>query len=357
MPRSPGLRKIPAKLRVGPPPALQYHADMSGFRERSDQRVRPWSRRETLLALCGGLGALGTAGWPRTVLAREERLLEEARSPFNHVQVTERGSIRTLYFVVDDTRYIESRWDMEHPKSLDLDYSRTMMAGFLVQPRPRRMMMMGLGGGQITNYLFERFPEMEIDAVDIDPEVVRLARKYFGVPDDPRYRTHVADGRLAIERGTQPWDLIMLDAFRGVFVPAHLKTVEFYRACLDHLGEHGVVVANLHNQSRMYPHDRQTLAQVFPNRYSFVSESRNQTTFVASAMARRLGPYELRENAESLRDRFDFDIMGLAARYYQRCDWETNSAVLRDDFDPAQLEDAAERHNKTCITGCAYPAG
>ncbi len=315
------------------------------------------TRRAWLRDVAGGLAAAATvAVLPRRAEAREEKLLEQATSEYNTIMVTERGSVRTMYFVVDGTRYIESRWDMDKPGSLDLDYSRTMMAGFLVQPEPKRFMMMGLGGGQISNYLFERFPGLEIDAVDIDPEVVRLARKYFGVPNDPRYRTHVADGRLFIESSKQPWDLIMLDAFRGVFVPYHLKTKEAYEACLAKLTPTGVVVANLHNLTRMYPHDRETLARVFPHCYSFVSESGNQTTFVASAAAERVGTYSVRENARKVEPKFDFDVMGLAARYYMRTDWDTEAAVLTDDFKPAELESAAARHNSTCIKGCSYPA-
>ncbi len=259
-----------------------------------------------------------------------------------------------MYFIQNGMRYIESRWNMERPKSLDLDYSRTMMAGFLLEPGPKRFMMMGLGGGAISNYLFERFPELEIDAVDIDPEVVRMAHKYFGVPDDPRYRTHVADGRVFIEKSKVRWDQIMLDAFRGVFVPYHLKTVEFYGACTDHLTPGGVVVANLHNLTRNYPHDRRTLAEAFAHRYTFVSETGNQTTFVASADPNRVGIYQIRQNARAAQPHFDFDTLGLAARYYMRRDWESDAQILRDDFEPKELERAVQRHNETCIRDCKY---
>lgn len=302
----------------------------------------------TAAAMLPGLAA--RSAWA----SADERVLEEAESAYNRIQVTERGSVRTMYFLVDDKRYIESRWDMARPYSLDLDYARTMMAGFLINPNVKRLMMMGLGGGLITSYLFARIPGLEIDAVDIDPEVVRLAHKYFGVPSDPRYRTHVLDGRLFVEQAKAPWDLIMLDAFRGAFVPFHLKTKEFYGACLDHLTPQGVVVANLHNRTRMYPHDRNTLAAVFPQRYGFVSEAGNQTTFVASASRTRVGTYAIRAHARTIAPRFDFDIMGLAARYYLRRDWEVQAAVLADDFPPDQLPRAVERHNNTCIQGCRY---
>ncbi len=325
----------------------------------------PWLRRRFLSGLSAGVSALAL---PTLACADSsengDTILEEARSRFNHIRIGQRGSLRTMYFVSDEgLQYIESRVDISRPQRLDLDYSRTMMAGFLLQPAPKRVLMLGLGGGQISNYLFNHFPGIEIDAIDIDPEVVRLAQRYFDVPrDNPRYRTHVADGRLFIEQAAgalgsdkhAPWDMIILDAFRGVFVPYHLKTAEFYRACLDRLSPQGVVVANLHNATRMYPHDRNTLAAVFPQRYSFVSEAGNQTTFVAAADRQRIGAYELRKNARMLRDRFDFDLLGLAARYYLRTDWEIDAEVLHDDFKPADLEQAAKRHNKTCIHDCRY---
>jgi spermidine synthase len=286
-----------------------------------------------------------------------ETKLEEAQSAYNHIVVAERGTVRTMYFVVNDTYYIESRWDRGYPTSLDLDYTRTMMAGFVVNPRAPRLLMIGFGGGQISNYLFERIPGIEIDAVDIDPEVIRLARKYFGVPDSPRYRTHAADGRLFVEKAsaTAKWDQIMLDAFRGVFVPFHLKTVEYYQALLRHLGPKGTVVANLHSLTDMYKHDRNTFAEVFPQGYAFRSENGRQTTFVASADPRPVGVYALRDNARAVRDAFDFDLMGLAGRLYLETDWDASAEILRDDFPGGETPQGAERHNLRCEgETCAY---
>jgi spermidine synthase len=312
-----------------------------------------WSRRALLRASAGA--ATGLACGRSVAAGPPEQVLAEGRSQYNHVRVTERGSVRTMYFVGDNgMQYIESRVDRAYPASLDLDYTRTMMAGFLLQPAPRRLLMLGLGGGGMSNYLRGRIPGLEIDAVDIDPEVVRLAQSYFDVPkDDPKYRCHVEDARLFVERSTAQWDMIMLDAFRGVFVPFHLKTVEFYRAVLARLGPRGVVVANLHNATRMYPHDRETLAAVFPGRYSFVSEGGNQTTLVASADPQRRSLYELRSNARLAQPTFDFDLLGLAARLYLRRDWDA-AEVLHDDFNKDELKAASERHNETCVKGCRY---
>jgi spermidine synthase len=296
------------------------------------------------------LSVLPWLGRSRPALAANETVLEEANSAYNHIVVTEQGTVRTMYFVVDGTYYIESRLDRGHAQSLDLDYTRTMMAGFLVNPDVRRFLMIGFGGGQITNYLFRRFPGIEIDAVDIDPEVIRLARKYFDVPDDPRYRTHAADGRVFVEHASANtrWDQIMLDAFRGVFVPFHLKTVEYYEVLTRHLSPRGVVSANLHSQTEMYKHDRNTFAAVFPRTYAFHSETGAQTTFIASHDPKQASVYDLRANANALQNAFDFDLLGLAARWYLETNWDDTAEVLRDDFPSGAVPQGAERHNRGC---------
>jgi spermidine synthase len=300
-----------------------------------------------------GAGAAAVAGaWayaPRRGLAAGERVIDEAHSPYNHIVIAENDEVRTMYFVVDGTYYIESRLDRRRPLALDLDYTRTMMAGFLVRPKVERLLMIGFGGGTLSNYLFRHFPGLEVDAVDIDGEVIRLARKHFEVPDDPRYRTHAADGRLFVERsGERKWDMIILDAFRGVFVPFHLKTREYYELLRSHMRDDAVVVANLHNATPMYPHDRVTFDAVFPTGYAFLAESSRQTTYVASNSRRQLGAYELRANAVALADKFDFDRMALASRWYLGRDYDPSVAVLGDDFPPGDTPEGAERHNVRC---------
>jgi spermidine synthase len=217
--------------------------------------------------------------------------------------------------------------------------------------------MIGFGGGQMSNYLFHHLPGVEIDGVDLDPEVVRLARKWFEVPESPRYRTHAGDGRVFLERGEpgRRWDMIVLDAFRGVFVPYHLKTREFYAACLARLTPGGVVVANLHDGSSMHRHDRATFAAVFPTLYGFTSESRLQTSLVASATTQWLSAWHLRANARAVQPAFDFDLEGLAARLVLDPSVPKGGRVLSDDFDPRELGEAAARHNESCREDCAYP--
>ncbi len=311
-------------------------------------------RRRWIQGAAAAAAGLACGARSQPTLAAGETVLEEVESPYNHIVVTERGTVRTMYFVVDGTYFIESRLDRGYAESLDLDYTRTMMAGFLIKPDAKRFLMIGFGGGQITSDLFKRFEGLEIDAVDIDAEVIRLARKYFEVPDDPRYRTHAADGRLFVEQAKgQQWDIVLLDAFRGVFVPMHLKTAEYYEALRGHLSPDGVVAANLHSLTEKYPSDRNTFASVFRQRYAFRSENGRQTCFVAGPAADPVSPYVLRERARALQPKFDFDMLGLAARLHLSRDWDPTAPVLHDDFE--RSEAGAKRHNRSCIgDDCPY---
>ncbi len=306
-------------------------------------------RRRDLLR--GGLAvSVAPPGWWVPGRDPAERELERARSAFNEVVITEAGSIRTMYFVQGDAWLVESRIDLDDPTSLSLDVFRTMTAGLLLQPRPRRICMVGVGGGQLSNYLFARLPGVEIDAVDIDPEVVRLARKYFEIPDDPRYRTHVGDGRLFVESSTTAdVDMLILDAFRGTSVPYHLRTSQFYGACRQRLRPAGVVVANLHNRSPRYPHDRATFAAVFAHDYGFVSQREYETTLVCTADAAPVGVYAMRHNARALQADFDVDLLHLASRLHLRPP-AALGRVLEDDF--ASTADGVRRHNESCKPRC-----
>jgi spermidine synthase len=282
-----------------------------------------------------------------------ERVLATARSDYNHVIVTQQGTIRRMYFQIEDRLRLQSTYDLEHPNSLDHVVFQTMFAALLIQPEVGRVCMIGIGGGQLSNYLFARLPGLELDAVDICPAVAELARKYFGVPYDPRYRLRVADGRVFLEQAPlASYDLLILDAFRGYSVPRHLRTQEFFQVCAERLTENGVLVANMHRRSSRYPTDRATVASVFRHTYRFSSADGLQTAIVASNAEAALGPEQLLANARELRPLVDFDVLGLARRCVTEPDWG-DAQPLRDDFDGAQLDDAAEQHNRSCAPTCA----
>ncbi|HSB66540.1 MAG TPA: fused MFS/spermidine synthase, partial [Anaerolineales bacterium] len=66
------------------------------------------------------------------------------------------------------------------------------------------------------------------------------------------------DGRVGLERSTQTYSIIAVDAYRPPYIPPHLTTQEFFKAAKDHLTSDGVLVVNVGRS----PTDRTLVDQV-----------------------------------------------------------------------------------------------
>ncbi len=132
------------------------------------------------------------------------------------------------------------------PDHLELPYARVALAGLALCEEPRRILVVGLGGGTLPMFLRTHYPAATIDVAEIDPDVVDVAKKFFGFVEDERMRAHVGDGRQFIERAPQAdYDIIFLDAFGARDVPKHLTTREFLQITRRALKANGVVVSNV----------------------------------------------------------------------------------------------------------------
>ena len=192
------------------------------------------------LSIAAGVAVLLTA----CAAQSEPRILHDAASRYGPVIVTqEADGVRVLRFAHGGAR--QSVVKPDDPTYVALSYARTALVGLALVDEPRRILVVGLGGGTLPRFVHHYYPAATVDAVDINPEVVRVAKDYFGFREDSRLRAHVADGRRYIEQARVPYDLIFLDAYGANDVPAHLTTQEFLRAVRRALTPGGVVVGNL----------------------------------------------------------------------------------------------------------------
>ena len=83
-----------------------------------------------------------------------------------------------------------------------------------------------------------------MQVVEIDPEVVDVAYRYFELPRDPRFEVSVGDGRQFLAQNAGRWDAIVIDAFFADAIPFHLVTREFLDLARSRLSPGGVIVTN-----------------------------------------------------------------------------------------------------------------
>ena len=186
-------------------------------------------------------------------------LEHEEVSAFSKIRVRRAGDVRALTFVRDNGQEaVQSRVDLSAPHTLMSPYARGMFATYLYQPQPRRVLIVGLGGGAMVRFLSHYEPQVLIDAVEIDPAVVRLAAEYFGVRSEGNVRVHTADAVAFVESATERYDLILMDAFLRpsdetdtTGVPSRLKTDAFLRRLKTALAPGGVVAFNVNEHATM----------------------------------------------------------------------------------------------------------
>lgn len=140
---------------------------------------------------------------------------------------------------------IQSRMLKADPDRLILDYTRTMMGFLLLQPKPERIAMIGLGGGSLAKYCRRRLPEADFTAIELLPDVIAL-RQAFGIPgDDDRFRIICADGADFVRGKSETFDVLLIDGFDRGGQPGQLCSAAFYDNCHAALRPGGVLVVNL----------------------------------------------------------------------------------------------------------------
>lgn len=186
--------------------------------------------------------------------AARGRIVHEVRSPYSLIRVRDDGARRALYFVRDGgVEVLETAVDLRAPERLQVAYTRTMLVTLLYRAEPTGCLIVGLGGGAMVRFLNHFFPEVGVDAVEIDAEVVRVAREYFGIMAGPRTRIHTEDGARFLARDGDRYDVVLVDAFLepgegtdASGVPLRLKTDAFLHRVRDRLSVGGVAAFNLH---------------------------------------------------------------------------------------------------------------
>ncbi|AOJ83842.1 MULTISPECIES: spermidine synthase [Burkholderia] len=145
-----------------------------------------------------------------------------------------------------DDRGMQSCMYVDGPDLLALGYTRTMMGFLLLHSEPRRIAMIGLGGGSLAKYLYRHLPDARITSIEINPDVIALRDRFRIPPDDARFSVLCADGaQYVASAGDACADVLIVDGFDAGGLPLELGSRPFYADCRRHLAAGGVLVVNL----------------------------------------------------------------------------------------------------------------
>ena len=310
----------------------------------------------------------------------DSRLLHLADSLYSHIEVRDvlRGGGSERILILDGL--IHSRYDPESPDTLLYEYeglfdalTREHVAG--LDRAGRRLTTLTLGGGGCVypSVLQRRYPESRNEVVEIDAEVLEVARRYFGLDPAPEQLSFArpapatgsgtgrgstqasglhlaaADARNYVQAvvadagprdsdgpGTGRYDIVYADAFNSFSVPYHLTTREFTAMIAAVLHEDGLLVANcidIFALGRFLNAYRNTLEAVFPHVAVF-HDSRHvdefRSTFVLAAAFRPIEQEVLRaQNGTVIGHRFAEESLAELRR-------RNGAVVLTDAYAPVE---------------------
>ena len=272
-------------------------------------------------------------------------VIHQERSLYRNILVEDKGDLRCLRFNVKTSKTNQSCLYKSKPDQLVFNYTKLLFSGLLLVEEPKNILIIGLGGGTMSNTLHQLYPKSKITNVEIDPAVIKVARQYFEFFENENVSSVVQDGRIFIKRAVikkQQYDWIILDAFNGDYIPEHLLTQEFLQETKSLLTPNGILTANTFSVSDLYAHESATYKKVFGDFYN-VRNYKNSNRIILAAKGELASVKIINKRAKQLHQRlapFAVNLLQVSQQMTSTSivqDWPDNTQVLTDQFSPANL--------------------
>lgn len=175
-----------------------------------------------------------------------EKIVFQGTNSDHPLIVSDQYPLRSLRFTGESR---QSCINVHEPHVLQLAYTRWMMSALLFSGPPKRILLLGLGGGALVHFLLHNHPHLQIDVVEKSEKVIELARKYFGLPFQKHLHIHTQDAESYCHRlkktPTTRFDHILIDIFDADAMAPSMNQQNFYSDLCMLLTKKGVLAANL----------------------------------------------------------------------------------------------------------------
>lgn len=192
--------------------------------------------------------AVLTVVWPAGVIKTPQygELIHETESAYNYIQVVQWGE--ETWLQLNEGQGVHSIYN---PNSVLVQgiWDLFLIVPFFNDPptspdQVGSLALIGSAAGTVAKEYTAVYGPIPIDGVEIDPEIIRVGRKYFHM-NEPNLNAVAQDGRYFLANSRKKYDVIAVDAYRPPYIPFHLTTREFFAEAREHLTEQGVVAINV----------------------------------------------------------------------------------------------------------------
>lgn len=170
-----------------------------------------------------------------------DKIIYTEDSPYHFIFIEEAGEGRH-YLMLDNPFGVHSKYD---PAQLVLhDYISYMAALTSNVEAPKRALILGNASGSLSRIINTLYPEIKVTAIEIDPAITEVSRKYMGLTDSGTEIIH-SDARAFLINDTNKYDLVFMDTFNALDIPVHLTSQEFFGLVKDHMSDDGLLGINV----------------------------------------------------------------------------------------------------------------
>lgn len=179
------------------------------------------------------------------------------------VTISEVDGIRYLHL---GTEWIQGAMRIADPLHLELEYIQQMMVWWLFEDEPKHIVQLGLGAGSLTRFAYHYFPDAQVTAVELNPDVVRAGHALFALPQpDARLALRIeCAARWAAAQPAHSVDSLQLDLYHANSYAPALQSPEFYQDCARVLTDQGMLTVNLLGTPAVHRINLERLEAVFP---------------------------------------------------------------------------------------------
>ena len=285
--------------------------------------------------------------FPSLSFAQEnpDKTLYQKNSLYQYIAVINDTQKRERYIIGNKRKtkeLIQGGIYIDKPEKLLFEYTQMSFVGLAFLDRePQKVLFVGLGAGSMPRYFNRYYPNVQIDIVEIDPDIYYVAKKYFHFQAKDNMKTYIADGRVFIKRAQKKYDMIFLDAYQGDYIPFHLATVEFLQEVKDILKDDGIVIANIRSpyKNKLFYSMIKTYKEVFPSLYIFKGQKSRNYIFITAEHTVKKDEKTISGRAKKIQTskKFDIDLLRICRSFAYYTEYEREAKVLTDDFAPVNL--------------------
>ena len=234
---------------------------------------------------------------------------EEVTDEDISIDVSESDGVRSLHFA---SHAIQSSMRLKKPFHLELTYTRAMMMFLLFHARPRKILLIGLGGASIPKFIHRFLPDMKSIVLEIHRKVISVAHHMFHLPpNDKSLKVIHGDGIPYMKEHPQSTDILMIDAFDPEGIPRNFRSLSFFDICKSTLRVHGIFVMNIWASDPHYDLYIDRMRRVFDDLILVIPTGKpgNQIVLGFHDIPRELDVKTLRVKAKSLEKTYGLEFL------------------------------------------------